>query len=308
MSVLVTGGAGFLGSHVAGVLAASGLETAVVDDLSTGSRDRIPAGVPLIEADVRDARAISEAIGLVRPRAVVHLAARRFPPGEVPASAAVDVNIAGALVVARAAFEAGVGHFVFASSAAVYGELTAKAATEDFDTDPRTANGVSKLAVEGFLRIARDEQNVAVSILRFANLYGPGSSSAGGSAVHEFVERSALGEPHRIDGGGGQTRDFVFVADAARAVAAVLDARADGVFNVGTGDETSIDSLSRMVWEAAGGAPQPPVHRAGRAGDLRRSCLDGARLHAATGFRPSTALAGGLAVTFESRREITFQA
>lgn len=308
MSVLVTGGAGFLGAHVVGVLAAAGSEPVVFDDLSTGRSERLPAGVKLIEGDVRDSRALREALGDVRPHAVVHLAARPFAVRRQVATVDdVDVNILGALSVVNATVAANVPHFVFASSAAVYGELSGRAAVESYVAAPHSANGVAKLAVEGFLRSAGYEQNVTVSILRFANLYGPGSTNDSVSAVHAFVQCVATDVQPVIDGNGGQTRDFLFVRDAARAVAAVLETRAAGVMNVGTGSETSIGTLLSMVAKAAGVKAPSPIYRTARPNDLRRSCLDVSRLFEATGYRPATTLVEGLSATVESRRESIFQ-
>lgn len=305
MRVLVTGGAGFLGSHVVETLDEAGIELVVLDDLSSGRRERLRQGVPLVEADVRDFHTVSRVITEFNPDSVVHLAARHFDLRESRTAAGdVEVNVSGAMNVAVAAARANVPHLVFASSAAVYGELREPRADEDHMTHPLSANGVAKLAVEGFLRTTLTSSSRAITVLRFANLYGPGSSSESESAVHSFVERIAIGEPPHIDGDGNQTRDFVSVRDAAVAVAAVVESRTTGTFNVGTGIETSILELSTSVAEALGVETPTPLYRPSRPNDVRRSCLDGTRLYEVVGFRPATKLRYGLAETVMSRRTL----
>lgn len=302
MRVLVTGGAGFLGSHVIEALTEAGHDPVVLDDLSTGRRERLAAWVPVIEADVRDVARLKGHLAERCPDAVVHLAGRHFGVRESHVDAsAFEVNVSGSHAVATAATLAGIPHVVFASSAAVYGELRGDSADETHPTNPRTPNGVAKLAVEELLRQSSGAQLAATTVLRFANLYGPGSTSECESAVHAFVERISCGEPPVIDGTGNQTRDFVSVRDAARAVVAVVESRPTGTFNVGTGSATSILELSRCVAESLGVEPPMPRFRPSRPNDVHRSCLDGTRLFEAVGFRPTTKLMPGLAETVASR-------
>ncbi len=301
MKVLVTGGAGFLGSHVVEALTEAGHDSVVLDDMSTGRRERLGAWVPIIEADVRDFGRLEGHLAECRPDAVVHLAGRHFGVRDSDVDESTfEVNVAGSHSVAMAATRAGISHVVFASSAAVYGELRGNCADETHPTSPRTPNGQAKLAVEELLRRSSAEHFPATTVLRFANLYGPGSTSECESAVHAFVERLSCGEPPVIDGTGCQTRDFVSVRDAARAVVAVVEASPTGTFNVGTGIETSILELSMRVAEALDVAPPPPAFRPARPIDVARSCLDGTRLFEAVGFRPTTNLKHGLAETVAS--------
>ncbi|MGB5036619.1 MAG: NAD-dependent epimerase/dehydratase family protein [Blastocatellia bacterium] len=302
MRVLVTGGAGFLGSHVVEMLEEAGHEPVVLDDLSSGRRERVAARIPFIEADVRDVVRLERHLEECRPDTLVHLAARHFGVRESHVDAsAFDVNVSGSQSVVTAAKVAGISHVVVASSAAVYGELCGEIADESHPMQPLTPNGAAKLAVEEFLQESCRDQHMATTILRFANLYGPGSTSECESAVHAFVERISCGESPVIDGSGNQTRDFVSVRDAAVAVAAVVESRTTGTFNVGTGIETSILELSTCVAEALGVALPTPRYRPSRPNDARRSCLDGTRLYEAVGFRPATELREGLAETVTSQ-------
>lgn len=305
MRVFVTGGAGFLGSHVIESLTDAGHEPFVIDDLSSGHRERLPRSISLAEADVRDSAAVARALGSFRPDAVVHLAARPFA-GRV-SSEDVAVNVMGSLVVAEEAAAAGVEHVVLASSAAVYGELHVSRASEDHRKCPRSANGVAKLAVEGFLVNGSTRNMAAITALRFANLYGPGASAGTKSVIQSFVERMANGESPEIEGDGLQTRDFVDVRDAARAVLATVLSRPRGAFNVGTGVETSIRELASRVAAELGISSFSTVHRAERPDDVRRSCLDPSGLFEATGFLATTDLSTGIAATIASRRATILQ-
>lgn len=295
MRVLVTGGAGFLGSHVIDSLTEAGHEPFVIDDLSTGHRERLPGSVSLAEVDVRDSAAVARALERFRPHTVVHLAARQFV-GRVY-SEDVAVNVLGALAVAEEAAAAGVEHVVLASSAAVYGELRGLRASEDHQKCPRSANGVAKLAVEGFLVNGSTSDMPPMTALRFANLYGPGASVGTASAMQSFIEKLTNGQSPEIDGDGLQTRDFVDVRDAARAVLAAVVSRPRGAFNVGTGVETSIRELASRVAAELGIASFSPILRAERPDDVRRSCLDPSGMFEATGFLATTDLSTGLAAT-----------
>lgn len=305
MRVLVTGGAGFLGSHVIDSLTEAGHEQFVIDDLSTGNRERLPGNVSLVEADVRNHDAIARALRCFRPHTVVHLAARPFV-GRVSAED-VAINVLGSLAVAEQAAAAGVEHVVLASSAAVYGELHGLRASEDHHKCPRSANGVAKLAVEGFLVNGSTGSTPAITALRFANLYGPGASAGTTSVMQSFIERMANGESPEIEGDGLQTRDFVDVRDAARAVLAAVASRPHGAFNVGTGIETSILDLASRVAAELGIASFAPIVRAERPDDVRRSCLDPSGMFEATGFLATTDLSTGLAATVASRRATILQ-
>jgi UDP-glucose 4-epimerase len=268
LKVLVTGGAGFIGSVVAHRLVAQGAVVTVIDDLSSGSAEAVPHGVELVEQDVAD-EAVRDSITAIRPSHIIHAAA------QVRVTRSMDaplhdrrVNLDGTYHVLEGARRAGVARFVFVSSGgAVYGESTQ--ATESTAPAPRSYYGVHKLAAEGYVALS----GFSHAIARLANVYGPGQrDDLEGGVVAVFTRAVAAGFPVTIDGDGEQRRDFVHVDDVADALLAMLASDRAGVWNVGTGRATSInalvDLLERIVGrgvERRSGAP--------RAGDVRNSAL-----------------------------------
>ena len=305
MRVLVTGGAGFIGSHIVRALLARGDEVAVVDDLSVGRAERVPDGVPLHRADVRDDAAIGSVVRRWRPDAICHQAAQT----SVPRSFAdpvhdADVNLRGGLVVLRQALAAGVGRFVHASSGgAVYGQVDAPAVASVASHPPRPATpyGWSKLAFEGAAEVVARPHGLRPVALRYANVYGPGQDAQGEAGVVAIFGRACRrGEPVKVFGSDeagddGCVRDYVFVGDVVAANLAALDGGIDEpCVDVGTGVGTTTRALARAVQTAAGRELvtqlAPP-----RPGDVGRSVVDGTRLRALLGS--TTALPQGLAAT-----------
>lgn len=299
MKILVTGGAGFIGRHLVERLAATGCAVTVYDDLSTGRRNRLAPGVSLVTGDVRDAGAVRAAIAGCSADTVVHLAARLTDARtDFVASDEADVNVVGTLRVVEASVASGVRRFVFASSAGVYGEPSAVPTSEDQPENPRSPNGVAKYAAERLFAGVCGSSRLDVAVARFSNVYGPGQEPGDRAAVvASFVECESRGIRPTICGDGLQTRDFLFVRDAARAIEALLRSKAVGTFNVGTGIETSISRLRDCVSEAIGGPRPAPVVVPDRPFDVRRSCLDYSRLAAATGWNPEVALREGVRET-----------
>ncbi len=297
MRVLVTGGAGFIGSHAVERLVAGGHQILVVDDLSSGRLDNLPRGVAVEVATVA-AAAASGLAERFRPEAVVHLAA------QVDARRSVEeplvdaqVNLIDTLALAAAARRAGTRRFVFASSAAVYGDPERIPTAEAEPTRPISPYGVAKRAVELYLEALAGDGGPSFAALRFANVYGPRQSAVGeAGVVAVFCRRLAGGEAPRIHGDGGQTRDYVHVADVAEAIALALAAAASGVWNVSTGVETSVNALFDRLAASLAPGLRPP-HDPPRAGDPRRSALSFARIERELGWRPRTSLAEGLAAT-----------
>ncbi len=303
--VLVTGGAGFIGSHIVRALLARGDEVAVVDDLSVGRAERVPADVPLHRADVRDASAVASVMRRWRPEAVCHQAAQT----SVPRSFAdpvhdADVNLRGGLVVLRAALAAGVGRFVHASSGgAVYGQVDAPqiAAVATHPPRPATPYGWSKLAFEGAAEVVARAHGLTPIALRYANVYGPGQDAQGEAGVVAIFGRACRrGDPVRVfgrveAGDDGCVRDYVFVGDVVAANLAALDGRVDtACLDVGTGIGTTTRALASAV-EAAAGLPLVTQLASPRPGDVGRSVVDGTRLRAL--LRATTSLSEGLART-----------
>jgi UDP-glucose 4-epimerase len=300
MQVLVTGGAGFIGSHVVEVLVARGDEVHVVDDLSKGKREQVPAAATLHVHDIREP--LDALVRETGAQAIVHLAAQadvRVSVGDPALDA--SVNVLGTVNVLEAARLVD-ARVVFASTGgAIYGECE-RPARESDPCLPLSPYGAAKLAGEGYLgAFARLYGKPHVS-LRFGNVYGPRQDPHGEAGVVAiFLGRLKDGAACRIFGDGSQSRDYVYVEDVARATLAALDGGAGGVFNVGTGTATSVVDLYEICRSTVG-TDAAPVHEAARPGELGRSVLDGELAATTLGFRPEIALASGIAMTWESIR------
>jgi UDP-glucose 4-epimerase len=308
MRVLVTGGAGFIGSHVVEALLARGHDLAVLDDLSSGRREHVPVGVRLYVADVRDRAAVHAAFAEFRPEAVSHHAAQ-INVGRSLREPALDaaVNVVGGLNVLDSAIEVGTSRFVFASSGgAIYGELPEPEVGRVGGPErPQNPYGIHKRCFEQLLDLAARQHGFAAVSLRYANVYGPRQAVHGeGGVVAVFCDRARRGEPLEIygaerEGDDGGTRDYVFVGDAARAnVAAVEGGVVAPVLDVASGVGTSTRGLAHAVLAVIGvsGADSKPIDRPPRAGDVRRSVLDGRAFWERVG--PVTSLRAGLEATW----------
>ena len=288
---MVTGGAGFIGSHVADALLARGDDVTIVDNLSTGKRENVPAGAQVVEHDIREPFEVEAEV-------VYHLAAQ----ADVRVSVErpdfdADVNVVGTIRVLEAARAAG-AHVVFSSTGgAIYGECE-RPATEDDERRPLAPYGTSKLCGEEYLAVYNRLHGTGHVALRYGNVYGPRQDPHGEAGVVAiFFNRLAGGEPLRVFGDGSQTRDYVYVGDVARATLAAAE-RQGGVFNVGTARETSVLELADACAAAAGvetGREFAPP----RLGELQRSMLDVTLAGADLGWRPETGLDDGLARTWE---------
>jgi UDP-glucose 4-epimerase len=305
--ILVTGGAGFIGSHAAALFAAAGDHVTVLDDLSSGRRENIPTAAEFLPLDVRSpdaARAVRDG----RFDVVCHFAAQM----DVRRSVAdpvhdARINIEGSLNLLEAVRAAGgSARVVFASTGgAIYGDLAEPPTAEQAAKDPQSPYGVAKLAVEHYLAYYGRVHGLQSIALRFSNVYGPRQDPHGEAGVVAiFCERLLHGEPLTVYGDGRQTRDYVFVGDVARAVqlgaraavppAGTVDARA---FNIGTGVETDVLTLAKTL-AAAAGAPPRIAHAAERPGEQRRSAVRIDAAARALGWRPEVALEQGLQQTF----------
>jgi UDP-glucose 4-epimerase len=297
MRVLVTGGAGFIGSHVVEALLARGDEVHVVDDLSNGKRENVPAAATLHVHDIREPLdGIADAAAADR---IVHLAAQ----ADVRVSVArpgfdAAVNVAGTANVLEAASRTG-ARVVFASTGgAIYGECT-RPAREDDPCLPLSPYGAAKLAGEGYLGAFGRLYGTPHIALRFGNVYGPRQDPHGEAGVVAiFLGRLLEGEQCRIFGDGSQSRDYVYVGDVARATLAALDGDTDGVVNIGTGVATTVLELYD-VCRTVTGSGLAAVHEEPRPGELGRSVLDGEHAAAALGFRPDVSLSDGVAATWD---------
>jgi UDP-glucose 4-epimerase len=292
---VVTGGAGFIGSHLADALHDRGDDVLVLDDLSKGLRDRL-GDVAFTDADVRDGPRIAQLAAGHRADVIFHLAAQ----ADVRASVAdpvgdLEINVAGTVHVLEAA-RAIDARVVFASTGgAIYGETDDRPTPETSPTSPEAPYGTAKLCAEEYVRLYNRLHGTSHAILRLGNVYGPRQDPAGEAGVVSiFAGRIARGQPPLVFGDGRQTRDYVYCGDVVAAFVTAADAGLAGCWNVGTGVETSVlDLLAGFA--AATGRPVEPTFAPPRAGELDASALDGAAAARDLGFRPQVALADGLA-------------
>jgi UDP-glucose 4-epimerase len=295
LRTLVTGGAGFIGSHVADGLLARGDEVTILDDLSDGKRENVPAGARLVEGDIRDPAAV---FAEAKPEVCFHLAAQK----DLRVSVArpdhdADVNILGTVRVLEAARELGAQVVFSSTGGAIYGECE-EPAREDKKREPLAPYGTSKLAGEEYLAMYNRLHGSRHVSLRYGNVYGPRQDPHGEAGVVAiFFNRLIDGETPTIFGDGKQTRDYIYVGDVVRATLA-SQAVDGGVFNVGTGRETSVVELLDLCVRVAGKDVEPEFEPA-RPGELQRSVLDPGRAVDELGWRPERSLEEGLRETWE---------
>lgn len=299
MRVLVTGGAGFIGSHVAEQLLSRGHEVAVLDNLSTGKRENVPSGARFYEADIRSGCA--EVFEDFRPEAVSHQAAQM----DVRRSVAepdfdAEVNVIGTVRLLEACVRGGVRRVVFASTGgAIYGEQREFPAAEDHPEFPISPYGVSKLAGERYLHYYNAQYGLPYAALRYSNVYGPRQDPHGEAGVVAiFCGRLAAGKRATINGTGEQTRDYVYVGDVARAnVLALENGIPPGAYNIGTGVETSVNELYERLRRLSGREDLEPEHGPAKPGEQQRSCVDPSLAGRVMGWRPEVDLDTGLKET-----------
>jgi UDP-glucose 4-epimerase len=298
--VLVTGGAGFIGSHLVDRLVARGDRVTVLDDLSGGSAANVAPGAELLRLDLESAEA-RDAVTALAPTAIVHCAAQASVPGSF-ADPVRDArsNIVGSLRLVDAARAAGTGRFVYITTGgALFGRPMTAPWRETDPIDPISPYGISKSTVETYLGVLPPAP--VTSVLRLANVYGPRQGASGeAGVVAVFLDQMTRGLPVVIHGDGEQTRDLVYVGDVVDAVEAVLATDDGGVYNVGTGIGTSVNALFRELARLTGYEAEP-AYGAPRIGDIRHSALDVGRARAALGWAAVTSLEQGLRATLEGR-------
>lgn len=291
--ILVTGGAGFIGSHVATALLARGLQVTVLDNLSMGRREAVPAGARFVQGDVRDRAAVTAALAGVD--GVIHLAAQVTIRGSFERFYDdLDTNLMGTANIVRSLDPTRVRWFTLASSMGVYADAASPTPiSESHPTEPLSPYGVSKLAAEQVCRQMLASAGVPLTVLRFFNTFGPGQSyTPYVGVITIFVTRLLRGEAPVIFGDGLQERDFVHVGDLTEGVLASLG-RVTGTFNLGSGRSTSLNTLAAMLVERV--APgMSLVHEPARDGELRFSIADISAARAAFGYAPSRTLASHL--------------
>ena len=298
MRVLVTGGAGFIGSHICEALLAHGHEVAVVDDLSSGKRENVPEGAEFHEADVRTGCA--EIFRSFRPEALCHQAAQMDVRRSVrEPDFDADVNVLGTVRLLESCVAHGVGKVVFASTGgAVYGEQDEFPAPEEHPQYPVSPYGVSKLAGERYLHYYCAQHGLRYAALRYANVYGPRQDPHGEAGVVAiFSGNLGAGRPSTIFGTGEQTRDYVYVRDVAGANVLALEGDVpDGAYNIGTGIETSVTGLYERMLHLSG-RDLPPERGPAKPGEQSRSSVDPTKAARELDWKPETDLASGLKQT-----------
>jgi len=304
MKVLVTGGAGFIGSHLADRLLKQGHEVVILDDLSTGHVDHLNPAARFYQMDIQSPW-LDELFKIERPEAVLHEAAQASVRRSVedPGFDA-SINVMGTVTLLQASVRHGVRRFLFASTGgAIYGDTDLVPTPEDAPAIPMSPYGASKLAAEVYLRTFHALHGLSYAALRYANVYGPRQDPHGEAGVVAiFAQRLLSGETARINGDGKQTRDFVYVGDVAEANARALTSDAVGSFNVGTGVETDINAIFQLLKRLSGNN-QSEVHGPAMPGEQRRSVVDARKIQKVMGWRPQTSLEAGLDATVRYFRE-----
>lgn len=300
MKVLVTGGAGFIGSHVTEHLLARGHEVAIIDNLSRGKRENVPDSVPFYESDILSG--CPEAFGQFEPEAVVHHAAQidvRRSVREPDFDA--EVNVVGTIRLLENCLRHNVRKVVFASSGgAIYGKQQIFPASEEHPEYPASPYGVSKLAGERYLHYYWLQHGIDYAALRYSNVYGPRQDPHGEAGVVAiFSKNLTSGSTSTINGSGDQTRDYVYVGDVARANVIALETDfPSGAYNIGTGIETSVNQLYSML-QSITKQDLPPQHGPAKPGEQARSSLDTRKAARLLRWKPRVDLAEGLKQTLE---------
>jgi UDP-glucose 4-epimerase len=295
MRVLVTGGAGFIGSHVCDAFLARGNEVCVIDDLSHGRIGRVPEGVVLHKVSILDAPALSALVAQLRPELICHLAAQvdvrvsvEFPGKDA------EANVIGTIKVLDAARAVGARVIFSSTGGALYGEGAQVPSPEGTLPTPSSPYGVAKFCAEQYVGLYNRLFGMTHTILRFANVYGPrqgGSGEAG--VVSIYCANGIQGKSLTVYGDGQQTRDYIYVEDCVQAFLAAADYGKAGIWNIGTGTEVSVLDLAALVARLTGHRSQR-VFAPARAGELLRSALAWERAERDLGWRPTTSLADGV--------------
>ena len=302
--ILVTGGAGFIGSHLADAFLQQGHEVAVVDNLSTGRREHVPAAAQFYPLDIKSPETF-ELICRWQPQVLVHHAAQMSVRVSVEAPLMdAQENILGSLNLFQAAAQVKTEKIIFASTGgAMYGDQAPVPAGEDERAQPECPYGIAKLAVEHYLHFYQREYGIIPISLRYANVFGPRQNGLGEAGVVAiFIEKFLAGQQPVINGDGLQTRDFVYVGDIVAANLLALNYPQEGIFNLGTGRETDILTIYLELQKILGSS-LGPVHGPAKPGEQRRSALDNTRAQELLGWKPRVGLVEGLARTAAAFRE-----
>lgn len=301
MEILITGGAGFIGSHILAQLQGRrDMDVVVFDNLSSGSKEHVPAGMELVEGDVCDEAAVDALFADHHFDAVIHLAAQTMVPFSVDHPVEdCQINLEGVLHVLEACRTHGTGHILFSSSAAVYGDNLHIPLKETERLVPTSPYGITKMTTEHYLRVYHELYGMDATVFRFANVYGERQGEKGeGGVVSIFCKLLSQRQGITVFGDGNQTRDFVYAGDIAQAIIRALPLKGYHTMNVSTGQETSINDLIRSFKKAVG-YTVPVQYTAPRTGDILRSVLSNEALKRDLGFVPAMDLEEGIRRTYD---------
>lgn len=301
MEILITGGAGFIGSHILAQLQGRrDMDVVVFDNLSSGSKEHVPAGMELVEGDVCDEAVVDALFADHHFDAVIHLAAQTMVPTSVEQPVLdCQINLEGVLHVLEACRIHGTGHILFSSSAAVYGDNLHIPLKETERLVPTSPYGITKMTTEHYLRVYHELYGMDATVFRFANVYGERQGEKGeGGVVSIFCKLLSQRQGITVFGDGNQTRDFVYAGDIAQAIIRALPLKGYHTMNVSTGQETSINDLIRS-FEKAVGYTVPVQYTAPRTGDILRSVLSNEALKRDLGFVPEMDLEEGIRRTYD---------
>jgi len=297
MKVLVTGGAGFVGSHIVDECIRQGHDVVIVDNLVSGFESNLNPAAKFYKLDIVD-KAVHDVIEQEKIEAIIHQAAQSaVPPSMKDPKYDANVNIIGTMNLLDAARSFGIRKFVFASSAAIYGMPDYVPLDEEHPLRPLSFYGLSKKVDEEYIRMYAQYFDINYTMLRYANIYGPRQGASGEpNVITIFMERMIRGEEVNIEGDGGATRDFIYVGDVATANVIALESDVNATVNLSTATEVSVNELFKIMAEMTGYDKQP-VHVAPRVGDIYRSSLKNDKVLGILPWRPEHSLEEGLKKT-----------
>jgi Nucleoside-diphosphate-sugar epimerases len=302
MKVLITGGAGFIGSHITDLLIENSYEVVVIDNLSHGNVENVHSGVKFYECDITN-KCASDIIVKEKPDVIVHEAAQISVENSIknPIKDA-EINIIGTLNILEAAKAIGVKKIIYPASAAIFGEPEYLPIDEKHPLNMVSGYGVTKHTVEHYLSVYKKIYGINSVVLRYSNVYGPRQDSSGeGGVVAIFVEKLLKNEAPLIYGDGEQTRDFVYVKDVAKANLCAIKSETDGIFNICTGEKTSVNELFKYISEFLN-VEVNPIYTEERYGDIRDSYMSYDKIFTRMGWKPEYNILKGLKETIEFYR------